>query len=217
MNSAAKYKLKTWPLMVIAGIVIYVAIDILLAFLRPDYSLLHNAESDYGRGPYFWLMDINFLLRCVFSLALIKALRTVFPEDGTIKKYSYWLVAWAVASGLLAFFADNPVGYPHLKSGPTHLLLAFIAFISALVGIILLNRRLRDIQAWHKTGGLLASVTILALISLLLLGHSGFKPHALGGLYERVFLGSVLMWEGVVAIKIVSLQSLLAPNGTTKR
>ena len=30
----------------LAGIVVYVAIDVLLAFLRPSYSLIYNAESD---------------------------------------------------------------------------------------------------------------------------------------------------------------------------
>ena len=50
-----------WPMITVLGIVIYIAIDIVLAFLRPEYSILHNAESDYGRGQYFWVMDINFL------------------------------------------------------------------------------------------------------------------------------------------------------------
>jgi len=36
----------------LAGIVVYVAVDVLLRFLRPGYSLLYNAESDYGRGPW---------------------------------------------------------------------------------------------------------------------------------------------------------------------
>jgi hypothetical protein len=42
---------------------------VLLGFLRPRYSLLYNAESDYGRGPWYWVMDLNFLLRCALSLA----------------------------------------------------------------------------------------------------------------------------------------------------
>ena len=54
----------------LAGVAVYVAIDVLLAFLRPGYSLIYNAESDYGRGPWFWVMDINFLLRCALSLAI---------------------------------------------------------------------------------------------------------------------------------------------------
>ena len=32
----------------IAGILVYVALDVALVFLRPQFSVLHNAESDYG-------------------------------------------------------------------------------------------------------------------------------------------------------------------------
>lgn len=198
---------QTWPIITILGIAIYIAIDIVLVFLRPDYSSLHNAESDYGRGPYFWVMDINFLLRCGLSLTLVKAVWNTFPKNNSIKKASYWLLAWAIASGLLAFFADNPYGYPKLKSGSIHLLLAFVAFISAVVGMLALTTRLRNIQTWQKTAGLLVGLTILAIISLLLMGHSGIRPHALGGLYERGFLGSVLLWEGVIATKIISVSN----------
>ncbi len=204
MSSLSEYEAKPWPYTVIVGIIIYVAIDILLAFLRPDYSSLHNAESDYGRGPYSWVMDINFLLRCVLSLALVKAIWTTFPKEKPIKKASYWLIAWAISSGLLAFFADNPFGYPKLKSGSIHLLLAFVVFISALVGMVLLTRRFMIVQAWRDTAGLLVGITILAIVSLVLMGYVGIRPHTLGGLYERFFLGSVLLWEGVVAIKIIS-------------
>lgn len=195
---------QTWAMITIFGVVIYVVVDIVLAFLRPDYSLLHNAESDYGRGPYSWLMDGNFLLRFVLSTALIKTICITFPKDSAIKKGCYWLAAWAIASGLLAFFADNPPGYPRLRSGSIHLLLAFVAFIGATVGMIVLSRRFSDIQPWHKAARLLIDITTLAVISLILLGLAGIKLDTPGGLYERVFLGSVLVWESVVAIKIIS-------------
>ena|ERR1035441_5761247 len=59
----------------ILGIVVYVALDVALVFLRPHFSVLHNAESDYGAsGSYAWVMDLNFLLRGAFSLAVVRAL-----------------------------------------------------------------------------------------------------------------------------------------------
>ena len=35
----------------------------MLAFLRPGYSLIYNAESDYGCGRWYWVMDLNNLSR----------------------------------------------------------------------------------------------------------------------------------------------------------
>jgi len=202
MNARTKPFINIWPYITIIGIMIYVAIDILLAHLRPDYSLLHNAESDYGRGQYFWLMDINFLLRCGFSLSLVKNLRTYFPKNSAIRKASYWLIIWAITSGLLAFFADNPYGYTHLASGSIHLLLAFIAFIAVIVGIIQISRLLDHEAKWHTISVVLRVVSVLSIVAILFLGRAGFKPHGLGGLYERIFLGLVLAWQLIVSIKL---------------
>lgn len=45
-------------------------------------NLEYKAESDYGRGPRHWVMDLNFLLRCTFSLAIVGALFRATHPDG---------------------------------------------------------------------------------------------------------------------------------------
>ncbi|MGH7142380.1 MAG: DUF998 domain-containing protein [Candidatus Saccharimonadales bacterium] len=205
MKHIIKSQSGLWPYITIFGIIIYLLIDILLAHLRPDYSLLHNAESDYGRGPYGWVMDLNFLLRCGLSLALVKCLWDTFPKNNPLKKASYWLIIWAVSSGLLAFFADNPYGYPHIWSGSIHLLLAFIAFVGAIVAMIQISRLLRLESGWHDISSVLLAIGFLSILAVLFLAKASFGPHRLGGLYERIFLGLVLLWEIVVAARIAQL------------
>jgi hypothetical membrane protein len=193
---------KSWSSITVLGIIMYVFIDIELFLLRPDYSLLHNAESDYGRGPYFWLMDINFLLRCFLSLALAKAILTRFPKNKPVRRACTWLIVWAAASGLLAFFADNPTSYPKLWSGSVHLLLAFIDFIAIVVAMILFSRLTSVMKLTRISTYLLIGLSAVAVIALILMGHAGVRPHSLGGLYERIFLGAVLMWEAVLALSL---------------
>src|SRR6202451_3080178 len=91
----------------LAGVAVYVAIDVLLAFLRPGYSLLYNAESDYGRGPWYWGMDLNFLLRWALFRAIAAALYRVARLDGRTGCGLALLSTWAVCSGLLAFLPDD--------------------------------------------------------------------------------------------------------------
>lgn len=150
----------------LAGVVAYVGIDVLLAFLRPAYSLIYNAESDYGRGPWYWVMDANFLLRCALSLALVAALARALPrtgprtgrqagpeaarQDGRARAGRILLIIWAVCSGLLAFFADDLEGQPVHLSGGVHLLLAFIAFPCVAVGTILISSSLWSDPAWRS-------------------------------------------------------------------
>jgi hypothetical protein len=114
----------------IASILVYVALDVALVFLRPHVSVLHNAESDYGSaGSYAWVMDLNFLLRGAFSLAVARArMLAGDARERTASIAHGGLVVWALASGALAFFADDPVGTPTHGLGRVHLALAFIAF-----------------------------------------------------------------------------------------
>src|ERR1019366_6798644 len=87
-----------WAKAATGGIVLYVAIDVVLVFLRPHFSVLHNAESDYGsKGRYGWVMNVNFLLRCALSLAGVQALRLAVPEP-QLRPGLALISVWAVSS-----------------------------------------------------------------------------------------------------------------------
>jgi hypothetical membrane protein len=186
----------------LVGVVVYVAIDVLLAFLRPSYSLIYNAESDYGRGPWYWVMDINFLLRCALSLALAAALYRVLRPEGRTRAGLYLLVTWAISSGLLAFFADDIEGTPQHGSGIVHLVLAFIAFTAITIGAVLLSASMMSDPAWRPVAPVLLGISITGVLAYLLLGTATKHHHAPGGLYERIFLGLELLWMVIAAIAV---------------
>jgi hypothetical membrane protein len=197
--------------LVIAGIACYLAIDVLLAFLRPGYSLVYNAESDYGRGPWFWVMDLNFLLRCGLSLALAGALVRVVRPGGALRTGVALLVTWAVCSGLLAFFADDVEGQPVHGSGVVHLALAFVAFTCAAIGTIVLASAFRSDPAWRSgtAGTALLALSIAGAVAYLLLGAAMKHKHGPDGLYERIFLGIELAWIALAAWYAARRRSVL--------
>jgi len=188
----------------IIGIVVYVAIDVSLRFLRPEYSLLHNAESDYGRGPWFWVMDLNFLLRCALTLALVEALRRG-ASAARMRRGLMLLALWGTCSGLLAFFADDVEGQPVRGSGTVHLALAFVAFIAVAIATVSISVALRTSRPWQHVVNMLTVISSLGVVALLLLGRSAGRVSAPGGLYERIFLGLELLWMGVVAVSLLRL------------
>jgi len=190
--------------LVLAGVIVYIGIDVLLAFLRPGYSLIYNAESDYGRGPWFWVMDANFLLRCLLSLALAMALARVIRPSAGARSGLALLTVWAVCSGLLAFFADDLEGQPVHGSGIVHLVLAFIAFACVTVGTIMLSGSLRPDPAWRRAAALLLPVSLAGAVAFLLLGTATGHHHAPDGLYERIFLGLQLLWIALAAASIIA-------------
>jgi hypothetical membrane protein len=154
----------------LAGVAVYVAIDVLLAFLRPRYSLLYNAESDYGRGPWYWVMDLNFLLRCALSLAIAAALYRTGRLGGRTRGGLALLVTWAICSGLLAFFADDPAPAPQHGSGVVHDVLGLIAFTAITIGVILISASLMSDPAWRRSAPVLLAISIAGALAYLLLG-----------------------------------------------
>ena len=200
----------------VAGIAVYIAIDVLLAFLRPVYSLIYNADSDYGRGPWYWLMDLNFLLRCALSLAIAAALYRFARLDGRTRAGLALLVSWAICSGLLAFFADDPEGTPQHGSGVVHLVLAFVAFTCITIGTILVSASLMSDPAWRPAAPVLLAISIAGAAACLLLGTAHKHHHAPGGLYERIFLGLELLWIAVAAVAIARRAGPSAPARMTR-
>lgn len=197
--------------LVLTGVALYAAIDTALLFLRPQFSLLHNAESDYGSlGSWDWLMDLNFLLRCALSLAAVRVITLAVRDEvaGPRLRLGLRLLAcWAIASGLLAFFPDDPVGTRTRWHGEVHLVLAFVAFICVLVGALMVSSALRRLPPWRQVAGSLLILAWGALIPLLLLGHTHFRRHSLGGLYEKVFLGIELLWLLFAALAAARLSA----------
>jgi len=203
-------------LLAIAGVFLYVLIDVLLAFLRPDVNLIHNAESDYGVGPYSWLMDVNFLLRCALSLAAAGAIVRNTSTGGRLRLGIGFLVAWGVGSGILAFLPDNPSGTPATTSGLVHLSIAFLAFTCVVIGTIVLSVKFRLVPQLRQLVPFLLLISVTAVVPLMLLGHTDFRPGTLSGLYERIFLGLELAWILVVGTRIFSAASQ-SPYPTGKR
>jgi len=190
--------------LVLAGVVVYVGIDVLLALLRPGYSLVYNAESDYGRGPWFWVMDVDFALRCALSLALVAALAQVTRPGAGARSGLALLAGWAVCSGLLAFFADDPEGQPVRGSGTVHLALAFIAFACVTIGTVVLSCALWADPSWRRAAALLLPVSLAGAAAFLLLGAVLNHSHAPIGLYERIFLGLQFLWIVLAAGRIAA-------------
>jgi hypothetical protein len=206
----------------VIAVALYAAIDLTLVFLRPQFSILYNAESDYGsHGSWAWLMDLNFLLRCVLSLAAIAALSEIEAGRRRSTGFRVGLVlvgVWAVGSGLLAFFPDDPVGTPTHGSGQVHLAIAGIALPAVLVGTILISMALRREPFWRPVARPMAVLSWGAIVPMLLLLHTHLRRHQPGGLYEKVFLGMELLWLALVAARIlVAARESAAANAVASR
>ena len=191
----------------IAGVVLYVILDVVAQSLPPHYSPVIDAESDLAVGPYGFIMTINFVNRGLLSLALLAALnksaRSTSDGAASIGSGRLLFGAWAVGAILLAAFPTDVPATPVSWHGAIHLVVALVAFAAGAVGILVLSRRFGAIGRLAKArrpATALAYAAILLLIVELLVPFTA--PHvgaAYGGLLERSFLGSVLLWVVTVS------------------
>jgi hypothetical protein len=193
----------TWAGLAAAGVVVYVLVDIALALLRPGLSLVHNPESDYGVGPFSWLMDLNFLLRGALTACLLVALFWWCRTSQLARLGVLLLAVWGGFSALLAAFPDDPLGTPATASGSVHLLLALVAFLGALGGTVLLSVSGGNLPPLRRARGWLLALSLLAVVPFLALLRAGFRADSQGGLYERVFLALELAWILVASLTVV--------------
>lgn len=193
-------------------IALYVVLDAVAQSLPPHYSPIGQAESDLAVGPYGYLMTLNFVNRGALSLCFLFALAlTANSSDTTRPRFrrgGYLFSAWAIGSLLLAAFPTDVPPAPISVDGAVHLLVAVVAFASGAAGVLYIslgmegNRELTRAAGWALP---LAYLSV-ALCAIELVGPF-LIPHLFaryGGLTERAFLGSVLVWTGGVSVKMLT-------------
>ncbi len=193
---------RTWAGLAAAGVFVYLLVDVALALLRPGLSLVHSPESDYGVGPFSWLMDLNFLLRGALTVCLVVAIVRGCRPAPLARLGVLALAVWGIFSALLAVFPDDPLGTPATASGAIHLWLALVAFLGALLGTIVLSLAAGHLLPLQSARGWLLGLSVLAVVPLLALLRAGFGAESAGGLYERIFLALELAWILVAALTL---------------
>ncbi|MGI0092218.1 MAG: DUF998 domain-containing protein [Nitrososphaerales archaeon] len=194
-------------LIVISGIVLYVALDALVQSLPPHYSPISQAESDLAVGEFGFIMTINFLLRGLLTLTFIFAFLRTLDIHGVNRSQfragTYLLGVWGAGALTLAVFPTDVPEAPLSAHGEIHLVVALIAFIGGAFGTLAISRKIGQIPVLSGLKRIAIALSLLAVILCVIeVGLPLFAPHLssrIGGLAERLFLGSVLAWMGFVS------------------
>ena len=188
-----------------ALIVLYIVLDVIAQSLPPHYSPISQAESLLAVGPYGYIMTINFLNRGVFSLLFVYAMIQTFSMIGVNwRNYRLGLCAiviWGVGALLLA-------GFP--ATGRTigiHTIIAIVVLIAAPLGELSISLKLSQTKVLAGAKKIALVIAGLAVLSMLF--YWGVLPflHTLksdySGLFERVLIGSVIAWMGIMSTYVL--------------
>lgn len=191
----------------ILGIVLYVILDALAQVMPPHYSPISQAESDLAVGSFGYIMTVNFLNRGILSLLFVFAFLQTLDHLGIprskFKAGTILLGIWGLGALLLAVFPTDVPATPVSWHGAIHLVVAIVAFIGGAFGTLLISRDLLQSKTLSGLKRIAYPLSIVVMICWVVEFVLPFAlPHLnmqIGGLTERVFLGSVLLWIGLVS------------------
>lgn len=207
MNEFKKANPAKFFWIVILLIILYFALDVIAQSLPPHYSPISQPESDLAVGTFGFIMTLNFLNRGVLSLVFIFAFLITLDLRGIARSRfragTYLLGVWAIGAILLAIFpTDVQPGTPVSWHGAIHLVVAVVAFIGGAFGTYAISRKLGQDHEFDGLGHVALPLSVIVLIFWAIDFGLPFlsKLNArVGGLAERVFLASVLLWIGIVS------------------
>ena len=194
------------------GVVLYVILDAIAQSLPPHYSPISQAESDLAVGPFGYIMTLNFINRGVLSLCFLFALALAGNSSGTtghrFMQGGYLFAIWSVGALLLAAFPTDVPSTPISWHGAVHLVVAIFAFLGGASGALYLSIGMAGNRALARARGVALPLACLAVVLCIAEISGGFVVPGLyadyGGLIERLFLGSVLLWVGAVSAVMLS-------------
>ena len=194
-NSTRRYRVA------LVGIVVYVVLDAVAQVLPPHYSPISQAESDLAVGPYGFIMTINFLNRGLLSLEfLFGLLATIRLAGGDVANFrlgKYLFGVWSVGALLLAVFPTDVPPTPVSWHEAIHLVVAVLAFLGGAFGALTISLRMSSVPSLkgvRRVALPLSVLSVSACVVELLVSSARY-----GGLIERFFLGTVLLWIACVS------------------
>lgn len=187
----------------VLGPVLFVAIVIVAGFLYDGYSHVSQAISELGGegAEYALLQNINFLAIGVFTLGFAWALARVLGGSivGPLLIGAFGLLS-SIANGLLpcdlGCEGQTTVGLLHNITGIT-------GFVAAIAGMLVLARRWRTDPRWQSHAGFTRGAAFVALAGLIVfIAMKASGAEAVDGLAQRVFVGALLTWITVTAVRL---------------
>jgi Protein of unknown function (DUF998) len=207
-----------------AGVILYLLLDVIAQILPPHYNPVSTAESDLAVGPYGYIMTLNFVNRGLLSLAFlyafVRALRLRGTDTGKYRSGVFLLAIWTVGALLLAVFPTDVPATSVSWHGAIHLVVALFAFLGGALGVLRLSLRFGDdpaLRAARRFALPLAGIAVLFLA--LLFGLPFVIPHLaarIGGLTERVLIGSILVWILTVSVHLERIEGPTVVQGAAK-
>lgn len=191
----------------VAGPVVFFLVVTAGGALRTEYSHANQFISELGEtgGEFAWLMNyFGFMLSATLILTFILALRTRFRRTTATVVGTFLLALFAVCVFLAGVFSCD-IGCPTADRSleqKLHDVVSVIAFPGFVIAVIFWGSHFLRLAEWKRFGQY-SLITAVASVVLLVAMVQSEASRSGTGLYQRLFLGVLFLWLGVLAIQLM--------------
>ena len=174
-----------------------------LHFVRPDVNPVLEPISNYGVGPYGFLLTVADIGSGLATLALVFGLYLGIPPPGRSYVGLFLLGLYGVSELLAGIFPIDVGGEP-TAAGTVHNIVGNISFFCFPIAAILLSLRMGKDEQWRSFRRLALALSIVVVLTVILT-IAGFNLGIGFGVTQRVANVAVLVWMLVVALHLRSV------------
>jgi hypothetical protein len=181
----------------LAGVGAWVAIVLLLHFIKTDLDPIDIYISDYAIGDHGWLMRVAFYAVGVGTLGI--AFGWAMSVERTRRATLSILLTAVAGLGFVVAgtFTTDPTGATETTTeGGLHLLGAVMVFPVTVLASFLLRGVLRRDARWQRFASRIRWFPWVLLVGFLV---TFFAPGLPVGLTQRVFAAIIMAWLAVLA------------------
>jgi hypothetical protein len=193
----------------IIGTAVFVVLLAALHFLR-ESDPIQRPTSEYAVGQFGYLMTSAFIVLSVATWALVIGLRRDLAKPAQSRVGLVFLGVFSIGLLVAATFPIDLEGAPQTLAGTIHRINGPLTFLSLVVGINLVSRKLKHDERWRPTHRI-ASVLALVMIPEFLAGGLAAARETGAGIAQRILVATFATWFLVIAIRLRSNAEHTAP------
>ena len=193
----------------IGGPLIFAVGALMQSLLREDHSLVALPISALAAGPSGWVQNLNFLLFGMFMIAYAIGLHLgVRPSRWGVVGLAF-LVLSGVGLVLAGVFPATDASGAFSNEQVGHTVAAFMSFLGAGIGLIVMSRRLAGDPRWRNLAPYALATGIALVVLFFAFGALAEQPgaplHAWMGLFQWVMVVVWFTCTVVLALRLLRL------------
>lgn len=184
---------------------LFVLLVVVMGFIHPGYSHLTNFISDLGAldAPMPYVQRLNFFQFGIGIAALAWGLYLGMEQPSRVALVLQVVIGVGIfLSGIFPGHSNDPGS----RESMLHNVVGIPAFLMIMLVPLVVGLRFRRSEVWRDLSTFSMSMTPVLVSLFVLMARADPSPTGNPGLFQRLFIGTWLLWMVMIARRLYRLE-----------